>query len=129
MDQKLFLYLILSFTFSGSITTLKGKEIVDSWEKFEEADIGPILYTDLLWLEWNAEYASLVERIFQNWLVQWKNFEQIKNEMSTNARFRLPELLQELNSWWLIKSNIFYKYPHGSSDKKNKSLPQLPAYI
>jgi hypothetical protein len=29
-DQKLFLYLILSFVFSGSITTLKGNEIVDS---------------------------------------------------------------------------------------------------
>ncbi len=128
-DQKLFLYILLNFSFIGTIATLKREEIDNSWEKFEEADIEPILYTDLLGLEWNAEYTSLIERIFQNWLVQWKDFEQIKDEMGIISPIYVPQLVQELHTKWLERSNIFYKYSHGTKDKEDESLPQLPAYI
>lgn len=128
-DQKLFLFIILNFIFSWSITTLNSKQVFDSWEKFEEADFEPVLYDDLSRLQGNAEYAALVERIYQGWMVEWKEFGQIKSEMSIIARVQVPQLMAQLNTNWLVSSNIFYKLPHGSNDTNRTSLPQLPAYI
>lgn len=128
-NQKLFLSVILGGVFWWTIISLDGKQVENSWERFEEAEIEPVLYFDLLRLDWNALSASLVERIYQKWIVQWKNIEQINSEINIISQFQVTQLQEQMRTVWLVESNVFYRLIHEVNNKNDTSLPQLPAYV
>lgn len=142
-----FLHLLYNFCFGDSITAIRTPELQQLWEKYEESIFEPILFWDIyllpsmtLTIPEKAKWviypytpinvrSILKERQMFHFMKQGLNF----NEANIVSEKVLPGerdvSVQELIKNGMHIWNIFYKYPHGSNDKKEESLPQIPAYI
>ncbi len=142
-----YLHLLFRFCFGDSITAIRKPELQQLWEKYEESVFEPVLFWDIYMLPSTAlmipekmkwliyPYTPvnvrliLKERRMFHCMKQGLNFD----EANMTTEVILPEeresSIQNFIRNGMMIWNIFYKYPHGTKDKKDESLPQLPAYI
>lgn len=147
LHRQNFLYLLYNFCFGDNITAIRTPELQQLWENYEESVFEPTLFWDIHILpskhlelpektKWKLYpytpvdvRSILTERRMFYFMKQGLDFDDANKATGEISPEDRAMSIQELIKNWMSIWNIFYKFPHGSNDKEEESLPQLPAYI